>query len=118
MIPDDSDDESVDSVDGDSSPQADSESEGEFGIGGGGSGNVVDDDSSSEGDPGQRRDCCTTAAGDVSATEHGHSAGRERFESSKQDDVNTKRIPEPMANALSSRGPRERERDQTTAKIH
>ena len=27
----------------------------------------------------------------------------------KQDDVNTKRILEPMANALSSRGPRERE---------
>mmetsp|Transcript_15196 Transcript_15196/g.34231 ORF Transcript_15196/g.34231 Transcript_15196/m.34231 type:complete len:117 (-) Transcript_15196:178-528(-) len=36
----------------------------------------------------------------------------------KQDDVNTKRIPEPMANALSSRGPREREIRLTTAKIH
>ncbi|EJK46794.1 hypothetical protein THAOC_34520 [Thalassiosira oceanica] len=59
--------------------------------------------------------------GDVSATGHAHSAERKRFES-KQDDVNTKPIPEPMANALSSCGPRERERererDQASAKIH
>ena len=38
------------------------------------------------------------------------------MKATNQDDVNTERIPEPMANALSSRGPRKR--DQTTAEMH
>ncbi|EJK71679.1 hypothetical protein THAOC_06857 [Thalassiosira oceanica] len=54
---------------------------------------------------------------DVSATGHGHLLDENDLKA-KQDDVNTKQIPEPVANALSSRGPRERERDQTTAEIH
>ncbi|EJK54535.1 hypothetical protein THAOC_25827 [Thalassiosira oceanica] len=50
---------------------------------------------------------------DVSATGHGHSAGRKRFES-KTRRREPKRIPEPMANALSSRGPRGRERSDNS----
>ena len=45
---------------------------------------------------------------------HGHFAGRKRFESN-QDDANTKRIPEPTANALR---PVAQERDQTTSEMH